>query len=247
MIYLHKFLPLVFSPLGLVVVLIIIGTCLRRWWIIHLSWFVLLISSLPITSQIIWQDLEKQYPPKSLNNLGSYDAVVVLSGMLSEFEYDDVFSVDWGDPDRFFAGIDILKSEKVQYLIFTRGKVPWSVIPPEGEILRAKAIELGINESRILLSDVAVNTAEEAEVVAQLMSAHNIERVLLVTSSFHMPRAKFLFDNQKIDSVPFAVDYRATGKKLTWLSFLPNAVDFGNTSSGIREYIGRFYYRVKFS
>ena len=79
------------------------------------------------------------------------------------------------------------------------------------------------------------------------MSAHNIERVLLVTSSFHMPRAKFLFDNQKIDSVPFAVDFRATGKKLTWLSFLPNAVDFGNTSSGIREYIGRFYYRVKFS
>ena len=90
MIYLHKFLPLVFSPLGLVIVLIIIGTCLRRWWIIHLSCFVLLISSLPITSQLIWQDLEKQHPPKSLNNLGSYDAVVVLGGMLSEFENDGI-------------------------------------------------------------------------------------------------------------------------------------------------------------
>ena len=117
--------------------------------------------------------------------------------------------------------------------------MPWSDIPPEGEILKAKAIELGINESRILLSETAVNTAEEAEEVAQLMIAHNIERVLLVTSSFHMPRAKFLFDRQKIDSEPFTVDFRATGKKLTWLSFLPNAVDF-NTSSGIREYIGGF-------
>ena len=112
--------------------------------------------------------------------------------------------------------------------------------------MKAKAIELGINESRILLSDLAMNTAEEARVVAQLMSVHEIERVLLVTSSFHMPRAKFLFDRQNIESVPFAVDFKATGKKLTWLSFLPNAVNFGRTSSGIREYIGRIYYKVKF-
>ena len=56
------------------------------------------------------------------------------------FEYDDVFSVDWGDPDRFFAGIDILKSGKARNLIFTRGKMPWSDIPPEGEILKAKAM-----------------------------------------------------------------------------------------------------------
>ena len=95
MIYLHKFLPLVFSPLGLVIVLIIIGTCLRRWWIIHLSCFVLLISSLPITSQLIWQDLEKQHPPKSLNNLGSYDAVVVLE-MLSGLNMT-MFSVSIGE------------------------------------------------------------------------------------------------------------------------------------------------------
>lgn len=214
---------------------------------IKLSCFIFLISSLPITSHLIWQDLEKQHPPKSLSKLDSYDAVVVLSGMLSGFADGDIFRVDWGDPDRFFAGIDILKSGKAQNLIFTRGKVPWNNTPPEGELLKAKAIELGIDESQIFLSELAVNTAEEARVVAQLMKMHKIERVLLVTSSFHMPRAKFLFDKQSIDSVPFAVDFKATRKKLTWLSFLPNAVDFGRTSSGIREYIGRFYYKVKFA
>ena len=51
MIYLHKLLPLIISPLGLVVFLIITGICLRRWWIITLSCFVLLLSSLPITAQ----------------------------------------------------------------------------------------------------------------------------------------------------------------------------------------------------
>ena len=247
MIYLHKLLPLIISPLGLVVFLIITGICLRRWWIITLSCFVLLLSSLPITAQFIWRDLEKQYPPKALSEFGSYDAVVVLSGMLSPFEYNGTLHVEWGDPDRFFAGIDLLKSGKAPTLIFTRGKMPWSNLPAEGELLKSKAVELGINESQILLSNIVANTSEEAEAVAKLISANGIKRIVLITSSFHMPRAKLLFDKQGIDSVPFASDFKATGQTLSWRSFLPSAWGFGRTSEGIREYIGRFYYKLKFA
>jgi uncharacterized SAM-binding protein YcdF (DUF218 family) len=247
MIYLHKLLPLIVSPLGLVVFLVIMGVCLRRWWVITLSCFVLLLSSLPVTAHFIWQDLEKQYPPKALSEFGSYDAVVVLSGMLSPFEHSGTLHVDWEDPDRFFAGIDVLKSGKAPTLIFTRGKVPWSSLPAEGELLKAKAVELGINESQILLSSIVANTAEEAEAVAKLISVNGIKRIVLITSSFHMPRAKLLFDKQGIDSVPFAIDFKATGKPRTWLSFLPSASGFSRTSEGIREYIGRLYYKFKFA
>ena len=74
--------------------------------------------------------------------------------------------------------------------------MPWSDIPPEGEIL--KAVDGTRNKQfRILLSEMAVNTAEEVEVVALLMGAHNIKRVVLVTSSFHMPRAKFCLTIRK--------------------------------------------------
>ena len=247
MIYLHKLLPLIVSPLGLVVFLVITGLCLRRWWLIALSCFVLLLSSLPITAQLIWQDLEKQHPPKALNELGSYDAVVVLSGMLSPVEHSGTLHVEWGDPDRFFAGIDVLKSGKAPILIFTRGKMPWSSLPAEGELLKAKAVELGINASQILLSNTVANTADEATAVAQLMNMQQIKRILLITSSFHMPRAKLLFDKQGIDSSTFAVDFKATGQTLSWLSFLPSAIGFSRTSEGIREYIGRLYYTLKFA
>ena len=112
--------------------------------------------------------------------------------------------------------------------------------------MKAKAVELGINESQILLSDIVENTAEEAEAVAQLISANGIKRIVLITSSFHMPRAKLLFDKQGIDSEPYAIDYAATGQALNWLSFLPNASGFSKASQGIREYIGRLYYKLKF-
>ena len=74
-----------------------------------------------------------------------------------------------------------------------------------------------------------------------------IKRIVLITSSFHMPRAKLLFDKQGIDSVPFATDFKATGKIISWLSFLPSANGFSRTSDGIREYIGRLYYKLKFA
>ena len=245
MIYLHKLLPLIISPLGLIVFLIIAGIFLRRWWIISFSCFVLLLSSLPLTAHFIWQDLEKQHLPKALDELGSYDAVVVLSGMLSPFEHSGTLHVEWKDPDRFFAGIDVLKSGKAPILIFTRGKMPWSDLPAEGELLKARAVNLGINEAKILLTDTVANTADEAAAVAELMKMHKIRRILLVTSSFHMPRAKLLFDKQKIDSVAFAVDFKAKGKFLNWLLFLPSSDSFKLTSEGIREYIGRIYYKSK--
>ena len=163
--------------------------------------------------------------------------------MLSPFEHSGTLHVEWGDPDRFFAGIDVLKSGKAPILIFTRGKMPWSNLPDEGELLKAKAVKLGINESQILLSDTVANTADEAAAVAQLMKMHQIKRILLITSSFHMPRAKLLFDKQEIDSAAFAVDFKATGKDLNWLSFLPGSNGFKRTSEGIREYIGKIYYK----
>ena len=247
MIYMHKLLPLIVSPLGLVIFLMMVGMVFRRWRVIILSCFVLLASALPMTSQLIWQGLEQQHPPKLLDKLNSYDAVVVLSGMLSGFKYKGAFRSEWGDPDRFFAGIDVLKSGKASTLIFTRGKMPWSNLPAEGELLKIKAIEMGVDETQIILSDNVSNTAEEALAVKQLMENNGILRILLITSSFHMPRAKLLFDRQGIDSDTFPVDFRATGRDFSWLSFLPSASGFSKTSGGIREYIGRLYYELKFA
>ena len=245
MIYLHKLLPLIVSPLGLIVLLIILGIAFRRWIVIILSFLVLLGSALPVTAHLIWQGLEQQHPPKVLDRLGSYDAVVVLSGMLTGFKYRGTVRSEWADPDRFFAGVEVLKSGKASTLIFTRGLLPWGNHRAEGEILKIKAIEMGVDETRIILSDTVSNTAEEALAVKELIEENGINKILLITSSFHMPRAKLLFDKQGIDSVPFAVDFKATGKDLNWLSFLPSSNGFKRTSEGIREYIGRIYYKYR--
>lgn len=246
MIYLHKLLPLIVSPLGLLLALMLLSIILRRIWPTYLVLVLIVVFSFPMTSHLIWKGLESSYPYKHIGQIGQHDAIVVLSGMLGGFESDHGFITEWGDPDRFFTGINLIKSKKADYLVFTRGQVPWSNFPPEGEQLRLKALEMGVADSQILLTGVVANTADEADQVKNLMDQNGFESILLVTSSFHMSRSKLLFDKAGIVSEAYPTDFRANGR-LSWLSFIPSAEAFENTSSGIREYIGRLYYWLRFA
>ena len=247
MIYLHKLLPLIVSPLGLLISLMLLALLLRRQWPIYWALLILLVCSFPLTARSIWVGLESEYQYQPPTTLPKADAVLVLSGMLRGFETQDGYVTEWGDPDRFFVGLQLVKLGKADRLIFTRGQMPWSNSPPEGEILEQKALEMGISSDRILLTSIVSNTAEESLAVKDLMAEYGLTKIILVTSSFHLPRAKLLFDKAGVDTYPYPTDFKAASRDVTWLHFIPSADAFRETSNGIREYIGRFYYWLKFA
>ena len=59
----------------------------------------------------------------------------------------------------------------------------------------------------------------------------------MVTSAFHMPRAKKVFEAAKINIIPFPVDYKRKDKKTTLLDYIPTASSFGSTSYFFKEII----------
>ena len=83
--------------------------------------------------------------------------------------------------------------------------------------------------------------------VKELMAEYGLTKIILVTSSFHLPRAKLLFDKAGVDTYPYPTDFKAASRDVTWLHFIPSADAFSDTSNGIREYIGRFYYWLKYA
>jgi uncharacterized SAM-binding protein YcdF (DUF218 family) len=112
--------------------------------------------------------------------------------MLGINEVGDSTYVEWGDPDRFFGGIALFRAGKAQKLIFTGGKMPWDKAKKtEGEVLKEYAVSNGIPSENILVTKDVENTAEEAVAVKELISPS--KRIILVTSAFHMYRAKRLF------------------------------------------------------
>jgi len=245
MIYLHKILPLIFSPLMLVIGLIVLGIIfnLRKFSLFGI--IVLILSSLPIISNKFIAYLEKDYQPIEIADVENVDAIVVLSGMIRVIGDEENLKYEFTDSvDRFFAGLDLFNNNKSPILILTRGKMPWSLGIAEGEYLKELAIKYGVSEENIILTDEVQNTDQEAKAIKEILTED--AKIILVTSAFHMPRAEKVFKAANINLIPFPVDFQNSKSKTTMMDFIPSAGSLFDTSHFVREMIGRLYYNLKY-
>ena len=246
MIYLHKILPLIFSPLFFIISLVIFGLIIGSKKISLAGIAILLFFSMPIVSDKLIAYLESDYELNKPSKIDSANAIVVLSGMIQTIKTKDGLDYEWGGAvDRFFTGIDLFNLDKAPTLIFTGGKLPWSIGVPEGEYLRNVAIKYGVPKKNILLTENVENTDQEAKAIKKLFSIDN-PKIILVTSAFHMSRAQKVFEASNIKVIPFAVDFKYSHNKFTFMDFIPSANSFRGTSFAVREMIGRLYYNLKY-
>ena len=209
---------------------------------------VLWIFSAPLSSNILLRTVEGWEDHLALENMITSDVIVVLSSGRMLAPGNSLVS-EWGDADRFYGGIDLFNSRKAPYLIFTSGVSEDDGMRPEGEILRNYALQLGVPSEKIFVTEVATNTAEEAKVTANLMrqlrqdnKSLELSKVILVTSAFHMKRAKYLFEKEGVPIIPYPVDFRV--RVITSLRFndiLPSASALRNSELAMHEIYGFLY------
>ena len=245
MIYLHKILPTFVLPIMLFIIVILIGLIKNKKKLIYIAIGVLYILSTPIFSNNFFKLVEGSEYRKPISAIDSADAIVVLSGMLEINEVGDSTYIEWGDPDRFFEGIALFKAGKAQKLVYTGGKMPWNKAKKtEGKVLKEYAISSGISSEKIFVTKDVENTANETVAVKELISPS--KRIILVTSAYHMYRAKKLFEKQGFEVIPYKVDFKISGNnQITFMDFLPSAINLQLTETGIREIIGRLFYLIK--
>jgi uncharacterized SAM-binding protein YcdF (DUF218 family) len=214
-------------------------------WPLLIALMLLIILSLPIVSQKLIKFLEQDYTLISPNNVDTADTVIVLSGMIRTIKQNNEIYYEFSDAvDRVFAGIELLKLNKAQKIILTRGKLPWSLGMPEGEFLAQFVKSQGINKNQVILTEAVQNTNDEAIAVSKILPKNS--KIILVTSAFHMPRAETVFENQNLKVIPYALDFRSVRKKLDVLDFLTQANAFKDSSFYFREIIGRAYYSLRY-
>ena len=243
---LSKILPLIVLPLGLSLILLLVGL-LGRWrWLVVTAALLLWVFSLGFVSQSLWRLLEAPWERRSVLEAPQADAIVVLSGGRHPAPGTARLS-EWHDPDRFLAGLDLFRAGKAPRLLFTGGASPFRPgQPPEGQRYLQEARQLGISAAAMASTPPVVNTAEEAAAIRQLLPAR--ARILLVTSAFHMRRAQRLFERQGLMVLPFPVDFQARGRWAGPLwrdpsQWLPSARALDDSSRALRELLGRLVYR----
>jgi uncharacterized SAM-binding protein YcdF (DUF218 family) len=250
MIYLHKLLPALFLPIGVTALLVVAGLLLRRRLLCLAGLAVLWLASTPVIGNAAIRAAEGWQARQPIAAAPRARAIVVLSNGRAQPPGDPAAS-EWGDDvDRFYGGVDLFKAGKAPLLIFTNPQLPWRPgADTEGDRLADWAAELGVPRDRILVTGGVANTDDEARAVAGALAGRaksdEVSQVLLVTSAYHMRRARFLFARAGLDTAPFPVDFQTgEGHILTILDFLPNAGSLRNTETALREMYGLLFYQL---
>jgi uncharacterized SAM-binding protein YcdF (DUF218 family) len=246
MLILHKILPVFFLPLGLSIVIVIIGALLRKWAMVLAGVVLLWVFSMPVTGDRLIRQVEGIDRRIAVESLEPADAVVVLGGMVEQVP--GVHYGEWRDAaDRFEGGLEVYLAGKAPLLIFMGAKVPWMPeARPEGEILAERATQLGISGDAVRVTGRVGNTADEARAVKALFAGTERPEIVLVTSAFHMNRASMLFRSAGMAVQPFPVDFRTSYyNELTLFDFLPSAGGIENSEIAIREILGVLYYKIR--
>ena len=245
-------MPLIISPLGFVFFLLIIFIFRKKKRFLYSGIISLFVFSNGVLSDSLWKILE--YPWRRIDyvEVNPADLIVVLSGG-RHIPPGNTKIIEWNDPDRFVAGIKLFRSKKADKLIFTNGINPLSKsFPPEGDIYIKEAISLGIPREKLLTTYPVKNTLEEAKAIKKLLKKDlklSSNRIILVTSAFHMKRAKRVFEREGIKVQPYPVDFKSSSKSIQSLmknpmKWIPSAGALKSISNAFREFIGRIVYRT---
>ncbi|MFZ4524099.1 MAG: YdcF family protein [Chlorobium sp.] len=245
MLLFNKILPILVLPLGFTLLSMLAGLIWRKSLLLWYAALLLWAFSMPVVSDGLMRFVEGGNARIPVSAVENADAIVVLSGMIRQV--DGASLGEWGDAvDRFEGGIDLLKAGKAPVIVFTRGQLPWQQDAiPEGELLKKRAVRLGISQKLIRLTEKVGNTADEAVAARKLLGER--KKIILVTSAFHTRRALLLFEHAGFEVQPFRVDYQVDDTSaLTVLRFLPSAEALAQSEKALREMLGWLFYSLKF-
>ena len=107
------------------------------------------------------------------------------------------------------------------------------------------AVRCGLAPGVVILETRARSTYENAVFVKEIQEKRGWHTLLLVTSSWHMPRAVATFRAQGMEVIPAPADRRIPEVRYKLMGWLPNFQALMAAQIALREYIGMGVYRWK--
>jgi len=183
-----------------------------------------------------------------ISKVKKYEVGIVLGGM---FEYNNdlnLLSCRRGT-DRIWQAINLYKAGKIKKIFISGGS---GFVTDRGLIeskqLKEVLLKWGIPEQDLLIEYKSKNTYENAVETKKMLaiSYPHIKKGLLITSAYHMRRARAIFKKQDLDVDTYSTDlYSGPIRSYYWDQyFVPDVQTMSDWTGLIKEWIGYVVYDV---
>ncbi|MBL4760469.1 MAG: YdcF family protein [Mariprofundaceae bacterium] len=116
----------------------------------------------------------------------------------------------------------------------------------EGDVMRRWLIELGVPESKVFVESHANNTWQNATYMKKILAKKGVKNIILLTSAWHMPRSVWCFESQGFNVIAAPTAYLTSQKDYDLRSFVPRWTVFSDSGQALHEYLGLFWYHLKY-
>jgi uncharacterized SAM-binding protein YcdF (DUF218 family) len=205
----------------------------------------LVAAALSPLGNVLLTPLEQRFPEMRFPDQG-IDGIIVLGGSYDSVShaYESVIVLE-EDTEPMAVMVDLARRYPRAQIIFSGGTNPsWGSGPSEAAIVKQYFVSFGIAADRISIEERSLNTEENARFTADLIKPTPQSRWLLVTSSYHMPRAMGTFRKAGFNVIAFPVGSRTHGWQEMWWPATTATDNLRRVDIAVHEWLGLLIYRL---
>lgn len=235
----------IFAPPAVFIWLSLVGALIALRWrrvgitLALLSGLALYAAATPALSSYLLSRVEAALPAEA--EFGAAQAIVVLGG--------DVRAGAGAIPDT----LGPLSLERIVLAAQAYRRLKLPIVASGGRAGRARASEAALMQAA-LAADFAIPVAwveqqsrttwENAVYTARLLRPERLMTVVLVSQSWHLPRAIWAFERAGLRPLPWPAP-RTAAHVGRLGDFLPNIAGLRDSSYALHEIVGAVYYRLR--
>lgn len=197
------------------------------------------LAALPPVALALMASLENDYPPQAADACHPAEVIVLLGGAVQPLVAGELHP-------RLHRGSDRVREAARLYhagcapriLVSAGGTLEPPLQASESDAIAALLEDLGVPRAALILEAESRNTQGNAAFSRAVLESAGIDRILLVTSAWHLRRAVALFEQEGFEVHPVGADYRSFPTCRGLQCWVPNAIALEATELALKEYLG---------
>ncbi|MBN2165915.1 MAG: YdcF family protein [Marinilabiliaceae bacterium] len=241
-----KILVYFLSPLIWSVIFFIAYLLWKKRAFINIAFFFLIFFSNPFFFRVAISTWEPKIKPLPIIN-DSTQTVVVLGGYSAHNATTDRLRF-FQSSDRLMQALLLIQKNNLKNLILTGGS-PNLLIKekPESAVISRYLKDIKMTHFNIFIDSISRNTRENALEACNIIKENNLNsNIILVTSAWHMPRAKACFIKVGLNVIPLNADPMKSIEPININDIIvPSSGTFSSWETLIKEWVGLIIYKLK--